>query len=358
MFLTSSLAWSPHLSADRRDQVAADKYSEGVRLINNKKYREGAAKISEAIARGATEPNDEQGSEGRFMVRQYDPYYWLGVAQMEMGLNDQALANFEKSESIVPAGRSRPAITEWKKEYADLLRRKKVLLSGLEASIAVPTPRAEALPTQAPRVVVALPTLPPVTPESKPTAIQIRLANASATATPVSSPATASRTPERSGLLALRAEWKVWLDNPELGVSSRVPLAPLVAEIDRLLVQTPAPSSPELVRLTTEIRSRFRASIAPRLRSICLSHSLEALGARQWTDVEKFAELARKADPQAAQPDLLLSALFGTRFVLGGRSDPPQLERARSFYRAWRGKIDPNAPPPRFLSPSLLQLLR
>lgn len=99
-------------SADRRDQRAADLYSEGVKLIRQGRYREGAAKVNAALARGATEPVEAQGSETRFQARPYDPYYWLGVAQMETGLPEQALANFEKSSTLVPKGRSKPVLAD------------------------------------------------------------------------------------------------------------------------------------------------------------------------------------------------------------------------------------------------------
>ena len=135
------LLLGPVASADRRDQRAADLYTEGVKLIRQGKYREGAAKVNAALARGATEPVEAQGSETRFLARPYDPYYWLGVAQMETGLVDQALANFEKSSTIVPKGRTQPVLADAPAEWADLRRRKAQLLAGLE----VPTPVAVAV---------------------------------------------------------------------------------------------------------------------------------------------------------------------------------------------------------------------
>src|SRR5947208_1617413 len=95
--------------ADRRDQKAADLYHDGVDLIRKGKYKEGASKMTQALQRGATEPNEQQGSETRYLERRYDPYYWLGVAQMELGLDEQALTNFEKSETA-------QVITKWREE--------------------------------------------------------------------------------------------------------------------------------------------------------------------------------------------------------------------------------------------------
>ena len=131
LVLLAPVAW-----ADRRDQRAADLYTEGVKLIRQGKYREGAARVNAALARGATEPVEAQGSETRFLARPYDPYYWLGVAQMETGLTEQALSNFEKSSTMVPKGRTQPVLADAPAEWTDLQRRKGLLLASLE----VPTP--------------------------------------------------------------------------------------------------------------------------------------------------------------------------------------------------------------------------
>src|SRR6185503_12210662 len=108
----------------RRDQKAADLYHDGVELIRKGKYREGAKKMSEALQRGATEPNEQQGSETRYLERKYDPYYWLAVAQMELGLEEQALTNLEKSETF-------GVVKKWPEEYGDLKRRRATLETKL-----------------------------------------------------------------------------------------------------------------------------------------------------------------------------------------------------------------------------------
>src|SRR5438552_5658480 len=122
------LVLAPRTAADRRDQKAAELYLDGVELIKKAKYREGMQKINAALERGATEPNEQQGSESRYLAHRYDPYYWLGRAQMALGLFEQALANFEKSETIIPATGKVPVITRWPEEYADLKKRKAELL--------------------------------------------------------------------------------------------------------------------------------------------------------------------------------------------------------------------------------------
>lgn len=87
--------------------------------------------IQIALDRGAVEPNDGQGSETRFLVRRYDPYYWRGVARMEQGRFAEALKDFERSGSIVPRGARVPVITRWRAEWSDLKRREAELRQAL-----------------------------------------------------------------------------------------------------------------------------------------------------------------------------------------------------------------------------------
>ena len=119
--------------ADRADQRAADLYTEGVRLIRAGKYREGAARINAALARGATEPVEAQGSETRFLARPYDPYYWLGVAFMETGQDDKALLSFEKSEVY-------GVLKRWPDDHEDLVRRRALLEARTPAPEGEPPP--------------------------------------------------------------------------------------------------------------------------------------------------------------------------------------------------------------------------
>jgi len=121
------LASGPVL-AGRMDQRAADLYEKGVRLIKSARYVEGEALIEEALSRGATEPNEAQGTESRYLERHYDPYYWLGVAKMELGEREEALRLFGVSETYLSKGDSVPVITKWPREYQDLKRRKAELL--------------------------------------------------------------------------------------------------------------------------------------------------------------------------------------------------------------------------------------
>ena len=114
--------------AGNLDQRAANLYDEGVRLIRRGSFSEGELLVRAALDRGAVEPNDAQGSESRFLVRRYDPYYWLGVASMESGRASQALRYFETSESFIVRGTRTPVIARWPREYEDLKRRKAELI--------------------------------------------------------------------------------------------------------------------------------------------------------------------------------------------------------------------------------------
>jgi hypothetical protein len=121
--------------AGRMDQRAADLYDKGVKLIRTASYAEGEALLLEALARGATEPNEAQGAESRYLVRRYDPYYWLGVAKMEQGEYREALRFLEVSESFVAPDSKVPVITKWPDEYRDLQKRKAWLVRELESSV-------------------------------------------------------------------------------------------------------------------------------------------------------------------------------------------------------------------------------
>lgn len=329
--------------ADRRDQKAADLYTEGVKLIRQGKYREGAEKVNSALARGATEPVEAQGTERRFLARPYDPYYWLGVAQMETGLLEQALANFEKSATIVPKGRSRPVLADAPAEWADLERRRATLLARLEAppptAIAVaaaeptPTPFAVRLPDRAPPptvAVAALPTSPPAPP-----------------AAPSDEPAVPA------SALDLREELARLLADPAVGVRAAGPLRAVVARLDAALRRGPGAAAAEERAVRRELESGSAAEIP---RAILLS-GLEAQRDRRYEEAARLARLAASLVPGAASPHLLRCAALGSALVLGGEERPELEQEAREAYVAWLSRRAPGAPPSPFLSPALRQRL-
>jgi len=123
---------SPAL-ADRRDQRAADLYADAVGLIEARQHREAIPLLLAALARGASEPNENQGAETRFLVYRYDPYYWLGVAFMETGQDDKALLSFEKSEVY-------GVLKRWPEDHEDLVRRRALLEARTPAPQGEPPP--------------------------------------------------------------------------------------------------------------------------------------------------------------------------------------------------------------------------
>lgn len=108
------------LYRDHRDQGAADLHEDAVRFIKKGKHREALECLYRCLDRGATAPNEKQGSQTRFLVYQYDPYYWMGVAHMELGNSSLAEKFFQKSLSF-------GVVKKWTREYNDLLGRLETL---------------------------------------------------------------------------------------------------------------------------------------------------------------------------------------------------------------------------------------
>lgn len=331
--------------ADRRDQRAADLYVEGVKLIRQGKYREGAARVNAALARGATEPVEEQGSETRFLARPYDPYYWLGVAQMETGLREQALVNLEKSATLVPKGRSRPVLADAPEEWADLARRRAILLAELE-------------PPPAPTAVIAAAPDPTATPfalrlpERTP---QIPAVVASAATPPAPVP---SRVPPPAPAIpatafALRDDLSALLADPVVAVRSGEPLRKLLGRLDASCRQGAAAAAAGERAIRRELES---SAGAPVLAS-ALAAGLEAQRDRRWADAARLARVSGRLFPSAPQPQLLRCAAVGTEWILGGETRAELAAEAREAFGAWLARRPAGAPRSRFLSPALMERL-
>ncbi|HKC25591.1 MAG TPA: hypothetical protein VKF32_12655 [Thermoanaerobaculia bacterium] len=342
---------APPLFADRRDQKAADLYHDAVELIRKGKYKEGARKIGEALQRGATEPNEQQGSETRYLERRYDPYYWLGVAQMEMGLEEQALTNFEKSETF-------GVVKKWPEEWGDLRKRKGSLETRLAQAGPPPTSAPPpAVPTPVPPVVIAniAPTRPPPPPAMTATPIAIRIAGIRPSPT-VERIVLPSEPPELAELRAARAELEAWTRDPELGGKAKELLAPSFANLDRALAGGTAASRRGAI---ADARSQLETRVKPALLGLGLRAALASLADARWDDAARAVAAARRVDPRAAQPELLECALLATRFVLEGRRDPLKIQSARLKLAEWRQKSGKGRDAmPSFLSPGLREELQ
>ncbi len=344
------------VAANRRDQKAADFFTEGVRLIKAGKYAEGAQKMRAALER-ASEPTDEQGSTTRFLARRYDPYYWLGVAQMEMGLDDQALQSFESSLGIVPVGRKEALVKGWPEEYADLQRRMATLARKLEAPVvaeARPSPRpvppveptlpAAALPSPSP------PVLQP--PAATPTPFTIRIATG-----PASLPSSPSPTPATSlaALDALISRYRVLMADDVLGAEAARLLGARVVKLESTRTRQANPGSVDKI-VAAEGR-HFEASVAPTLLVTALQAALDAFGRQDWAGVKSHIQRARTVDPASPRADILECASLATRYVLEGRKTDTQLSAARVSLASWRARVGSTRPLPAILSPGIRALL-
>ena len=338
---------APVASADRRDQRAADLYTEGVKLIRQGKYREGAAKVNAALARGATEPVEAQGSETRFLARPYDPYYWLGVAQMETGLTEQALANLEKSSTMIPKGRTQPVLADAPAEWEDLKRRKSLLLASLE----VPTP-----------VLVAAAPSPPATP----TPFALRLSERTVVPlgpdipvvagipepVPARAPGPAAVTFPAS-VLSLRGDLADLLAEPAVAARVGGSLRTFLGRLDTALGRGPAAAGAAERALRKELSGE---SGAPVLRA-ALEAGLEAHRERRYEEAARLATVTGRLVPNAPQPDLLRAVALGTLWILGGESSTGFETEARAAFVAWQARRPGAASVPRFLSPALRERL-
>jgi tetratricopeptide (TPR) repeat protein len=337
----------PVALADRRDQRAADLYSEGVKLIRQGRYREGAAKVNAALARGATEPVEAQGSETRFLARPYDPYYWLGVAQMETGLPEQALANFEKSSTMIPKGRSRPVLADAPAEWEDLKRRRSLLFASLEAPtpvqvaavvspVPIPTPFALRLPERT--AVPVVPAAPVVAGVPEP--VPVRAPEPAAVVLPASA-------------LSLRGDLADLVGDPAVAVRAGDSLRAFLGRLDAALGRGPAAALTVERALRKELPGE---NGAPVLRAV-LEAGLEAHRERRYEEAARLARTAGRLTPGAGQPDLLRAVALGTLWILEGEREDGVETEARAAFVAWRARRPENAPVPQFLSPELRERL-
>lgn len=338
---------APPAPADRGDQRAADLYTDGVKMIRQGKYREGAAKVNAALARGATEPVEAQGSEGRFLARPYDPYYWLGVAQMETGFVEQALANFEKSSTMIPKGRTQPVLADAPAEWADLQRRKALLLASLDVPTPVqvaaapspsptPTPFALRLPERT--VVPLAPDLPVIA--GIPSPVPARAPEPAAVPMPASA-------------LVLRGDLADLLGEPAVAVRVGDSLRAFVVRLDSALGRGPAAAGTAEKALRKELSGE---SGAPVLRAV-LEVGLDAHRARRYEEAARLARTAGRLAPEAPKPHLLRAVALGTLWILEGERAAGVETEAREAFVAWEARRPVEASIPRFLSPALRERL-
>jgi hypothetical protein len=98
--------------------AAVREYEAGLSALKKGDFRTAKERMNAALATGHTTPAEGFGSS-RLQIEWYDPYYWLGVAAMELGEDEAARRSFARSRE--------GGVIETRAEYADLLARVRVL---------------------------------------------------------------------------------------------------------------------------------------------------------------------------------------------------------------------------------------
>jgi hypothetical protein len=98
--------------------AAVTEYEMGLQALKRKDFRTAIDRMRAALATGYTRPAQAFGT-GSHQLEWYDPFYWLGVASMELGQDEQARRCFILSRE--------GGVIQKRAEYADLLERMRVL---------------------------------------------------------------------------------------------------------------------------------------------------------------------------------------------------------------------------------------
>ena len=195
--------------------AAVREYELGLESLKKKDFRAAIERLNSALATGHNRVAERFGTS-RYQLEWYDPYYWLGVAQMELGLDAEARRNLLLSKE--------GGVIQRRPEYADLADRLR-LLEERAAAARAPAP----VPTSSPAPAPAAPPLPS-------SIAAERFARPEPAATVL--PAVEARTP------------------PHGGMASSVPLIQAIAEgrfddaeveLGRLRARSPEAAEPELL---------------------------------------------------------------------------------------------------------------
>lgn len=143
VFLTLLSSWlliaqPPILPKD----AAVREYELGLDALKKKDFKTAVERLNAALATGHTRADEGFGTS-RYALEWYDPHYWLGVAYMELGQDNEARRSFQLSRE--------GGVIEKRAEYADLLERTRIL-DEREAARRTPTeaPFLEAPPSAQP----------------------------------------------------------------------------------------------------------------------------------------------------------------------------------------------------------------
>jgi hypothetical protein len=141
---------------------AVKAYQAGVDAARRKDWQAVVQRMDEALATGHQKPRRNFGTN-RFSVDLYDPYYYRGVARMELGEDEFAREDLQRSRD---AGviQGAPEFSDLVTRLAALDRQAEEAAAALRAAAApTPLPTAPPVPTAA---TAATPTSVPVRPET------------------------------------------------------------------------------------------------------------------------------------------------------------------------------------------------
>ncbi|HUM01309.1 MAG TPA: hypothetical protein VL084_03420 [Thermoanaerobaculia bacterium] len=122
--------------------AAVREYEIGLQALKKKDFWTAIDRMNAALATGHTRPSEKFGTSGH-ELEWYDPYYWLGVAYMELGENAPARRYFTRSREGGVIGK--------RAESADLDRRMRVLDAQEAARRPPPPPPAKTTSSTGPR---------------------------------------------------------------------------------------------------------------------------------------------------------------------------------------------------------------
>jgi hypothetical protein len=134
--------------------AAVKAYQSGVDAAARKDWPAVVKRMDEALATGHREPRQNFGTTRNY-VELYDPWYWRGVAKMELGEDEGARADLVRSRDAGVIQKF-PALSDLLARLATLDRR-----AEAAAASALPTPTPIPAPTPAATIAAPLPTATP-----------------------------------------------------------------------------------------------------------------------------------------------------------------------------------------------------
>ena len=143
--------------------AAVKEYDQGIAALKKKDYLTAIQRLNAAISTGHTRPQERFGTS-RYSVDLYDPYYWLGVAHMELGRDGEARDYFRRSREA--------GVIEKHAEFGDLVERTRALeareVPSPTPTSPPPSPTPESRVPPEPELPLSPRTVPPPAPTATP----------------------------------------------------------------------------------------------------------------------------------------------------------------------------------------------